>query len=131
MEVNQVETKQFYNTLKDWCSGNNFPEVSPSILPSTTFVCYNNDKKPAYSVCFYNTDSGLCWIGFPLKNPDKSVEKEGCLEFLFKGVESYAKESGYQVMFTTSNTPPVVSRLINLGYGVADENVNQYTKILV
>ena len=129
MKVERKYTKDIYRMLEDWWLGNKFQVVSPSILPETTFVCYNDEDEPIYSMCFYNTDSNLCWVGWQLKNPN-DVNREGGLEFLFKGVEKYAKAMGYHIIFTTSNTPPVENVLVSSDFKVGDTNVNHYLKIL-
>lgn len=130
MKVEQKLTKEIYEMMKDWWLGNNFQVVSPSLLPQTTFVCYNDSDVPIYTMCFYHTDSNLCWVGWQLKNPDESVDKAGGLEYLFEAMEKYAKLQEYQVMFTTSNTPPVEKTMLNRNFGVGDKNVHHYIKIL-
>ena len=133
-EVVKVRTKDFYPTMLKWCEGHSFPEISPSVLPEYTLVICDNKgdhKTLLYSVCFYNTDSNLAWLGWELSNPDASKEdKEGALNELLKGAEKYAKSLGYQVVFTTSNTKPVVNSLKELNYKEGDTNVNHYLKIL-
>lgn len=129
MEVKLIKTKDFYSTMCEWCEGHNFPVISPSILPEGTFVCYNDLGQKTYSVCFYHTNSGLAWIGWELSNPELSKEeKEGCFNFLLQVVETYAKECDYQIVFTTSNTPPVESLLLSRGFKVGDEDVKHYLK---
>lgn len=130
MRVEQKLTKEIYNMMKDWWLGNNFQVVSPSILPQTTFVCYNDDDVPIYTMCFYHTDSNLAWVGWQLKNPDPEVNRAGGLEYLFKVMEDYAIHCEYQVMFTTSNTPPVEKILKEREFNIGDEKVNHYTKSL-
>lgn len=130
MEVKLVSTKEFYPTMEKWWDGHNMPHVSPSILPNNTFIVYNNSK-PIYSMCFYNTDSNLAWVGWQLSNPEVNKEdKKGCFSFLFTEVEKYARMVGYQVIFTTSNTPSVVKILNEREFIVGDNSVKHYTKIL-
>jgi len=131
MEVKRIRTEDFYDTMKQWWDGNNEAHVSPSMLPEFTFVCFNDKGTPTYSMCFYNTDSNLCWLGWQLVNPTVSKEdKKGCFSFLFEEVEKYSRRVGYQVMFTTSKTPAVVGTLNKRKFVVGDENVNHYIKIL-
>ena len=130
MRVEQKLTKEIYEMMKDWWLGNNFQVVSPSLLPQTTFVCYNDDEVPIYTMCFYHTDSNLAWIGWQLKNPDKSVDRTGGLDYLFEAMEDFAKVNGYQVMFTTSNTPPVEEIMKNRQFNVGDRDVHHYLKLL-
>lgn len=131
MEVKLIKTETFYEVMKSWWDGHGFSYVSPSMLPENTFVCFNNAKIPVYSMCFYNTDSNLCWIGWQLSNPHVSKEeKKGCFSFLFDEVEKYAKEVGYHCLFTTSNTPAVEEVLQNKVFKQGDINVNHYIKII-
>lgn len=131
MTVKLIKTKDFYPTMMEWWDGQEKAHVSPSMLPENTFVCFNDEDVPTYSMCFYNTDSHLCWLGWQIANPRLTREqKRGCFPFLFKAMEDYAKASGYHLMFTTSNTPAVEGTLSNLGYEMGDKNVNHYIKII-
>ena len=115
----------------EWCDGHNFPKISPSMLPEYTFVCYNNNGDETYSICFYNTDSGIAWIGWELSNPElNKEEKKGCFDFLLEIIEKHSKENGYHIVFTTSDTPPVEDLLKRRGFDVGDTNVNHYLKTL-
>jgi hypothetical protein len=131
MNVIRLETKKFYSTMKEWWGGHEETMVSPSMLPEYTFVCFNDSGKPVYSVCFYNTDSNLCWIGWQLGNPTiKKEDKKGCFKYLHDKVEEFAKAYGYQVLFTTSKTQAVIGTLEKCEYIEGDTNVNHYIKLL-
>ena len=130
MRVEQNLTREIYGMMKDWWIGNKFQVVSPSMLPQTTFVCYNDDDEPIYTTCFYHTDSNLCWFGWELKNPDKSVDRAGGLKYLLESMEEHARQQGYQIMFTTSHTQPIEKILSEVGFVVGDTNVNHYLKVL-
>lgn len=121
-------TEDFYNTMVEWWKGHNFTPVPPSMLPEYTFVVYNEDV-PVYSMCFYNTDSNLAWLGWQIRNPKVTKdESKGKLQELFKDIEEYSKSLNYQVLFTTSNTPSVERTMINSGFKRGDLNVNHYIK---
>ena len=131
MRVEQVNTVDFYPIMKSWWEGHNFPIVSLGFLPYYTFVCYNEKDVPVYSMCFYNTDSHLCWIGWQISNPEVSKEEtKGCFKYLFEEAEKHAKKEEYTFMFTTSKNPSVEATLKNTGYEEGDTNVNHYIKIL-
>jgi len=131
IRVEKKLTKDFYPTMVNWWKGNNFNVVSPSMLPEFTFVVYNDSDVPTYSMCFYNTDSNLAWIGWQLKNPkvDKK-DKVFNLIHLFKHIEEYAKDLGYEILFTTSNTKPIEDIMGNLNYSIGDIDVKHYLKQL-
>lgn len=129
MKVKLIKTKDFYPTMKDWWTGQGEAHVSPSMLPENTLVVFNDKAQPTHSVCFYNTDSNLAWIGWQLANPIiQKEDKVGCFSFLFEEVERYAKFLGYHILFTTSDTPAVVGTLSKRGFMTGDENVNHYIK---
>ena len=132
MKVKLIKTEEFYPTMVEWWKGHNFPVVSPSILPNTSLVCYNDEDEETYSLCIYNTDSNLCWVGWEISNPNLSKEsKEGCLSFLFKKAEEYAKYLGYQVIFTTSVNDSIEKVLLENNYFTkGDRNTNHYLKEL-
>lgn len=131
IKIEIKKTEDFYPTMVKWWKGNNFKVVNPALLPNNTFVAYNSEDIPVYSMCFYNTDSNLAWIGWQLKNPETTSEQRSdILTKLFEHVQSYAKGLGYQILFTTSNTKPVENIMNRLGYKIGDDNVKHYLKIL-
>lgn len=131
MKVNIIKTEDFYPTMKRWWDGQKEPHVSPSMLPEYTLVVSNSKGEQTHSMCFYNTDSNLCWLGWQLANPDvKKEDKEGCFTYLFEEAEKYARYNGYHIMFTTSKTPAVVGTLEKRKFITGDTNVNHYIKIL-
>lgn len=128
--VKKIKTKDFYPTMVQWWKGNNFNVVSPSLLPEYTFVVYNGETA-TYSMCFYNTDSNLAWLGWQLKNPKTTKEqRKGNLKELFTFIQKYAKSLNYQIIFTTSNTKPVEDVMLDLDYLIGDTNVKHYLKII-
>lgn len=130
MKFNKVSTKDFYPILEYWWERHHFTAVSRGILPPEVFVV-SKGETPIYSMFLYETNSGLCWIAWPLSNPDVSkTEKEGGLDFLIKKVSEYAKEKGFIVSFTTSPVRPVQESLKREGYQEGDVKVNHYLKIL-
>lgn len=130
MTVKRINTQELYPILQSWWDGHNFPHVSPSILPEYNFVCYNEDK-PVYSISFYNTDSNLVWLGFPVSNPYvENTDRRGCFKHLIEGVEEYAKELNYQVLFTTSDHPYMDRILKDNKFNLSDNRVNHYMKII-
>jgi hypothetical protein len=130
--ITRVKTSDFYPRMKDRCKAYSFPEVSPSMLPEYTLIISDRGTDvELYSVCFYNTDSNLAWLGWELGNHEAPKElKKGALSQLIKGAEAYAKELGYDILFTTSKTKPVIQALRGLGFVEGDTDVNHYLKLL-
>lgn len=130
--ITRVKTSEFYPRMVDRCKAYSFPEVSPSMLPEYSLIISDKDTDvELYSVCFYNTDSNLAWVGWELGNHEAPRDlKKGALEELINGAEVYAKRLGYDILFTTSNTKPVVKALESVGFNEGDTNVNHYLKLL-
>jgi hypothetical protein len=129
MKVKLTKTEDSYPMMKSWWEGHGFPSVAPSTLPESTFVCYNDKDEPVYSMCFYNTDSDLCWLAWQISNPEISkADTKGCFDYLFKAVEAYAKHLEYTVILTTSATSSVVKTLTDNGYAKGDTEVSHYIK---
>ncbi len=131
MKVILKLTKDIYNELIiPWSNGNNFIAPVQAMLPKYCLLNVNGDIY-THIVAFYNTDSGLAWIGWELSNPKIHKDmKEGGLENLINGAIEYAKKSGYKLLFTTSNTPPVEHALKSIGFSIGDKNVKHYLKKL-
>lgn len=139
MNVRIEKTVNFYETILLWWSKHSilvkgdkipFPPVHLSLLPENVFIV-SNEGQDLYSIFFYNTDSALAYLAYPTSNKSVPKEKrEGALEFLMKGVESYAIEQGYYLTYTTSPVIQVQIALLNSGYVEGDMQVNQYFKEL-
>ncbi len=119
-----------YEKVCSWWMYHNFPTLPIDFLPFEAFTI-SNDEIELYTVFLYVTDSSLCWLTFPVSNPEATFEeKQGAMEQLFKEVGEYAKKEGYKFMFTTSPLLRVQEALIASGFSLGDENVNHYMKLL-
>ncbi len=131
MEVRKELTKDFYDTAKEWWSKHSFPLIHISFLPVNVFVVSNNNQD-LYCMFFYETDSALAYLAYPISNLEVSKEKrKGGFEFLLKEIEKYALKEGYYLTYTTSPIKSVQDILLNIGYIEGDLLVNQYFKQLV
>lgn len=123
------DNEEFYPIFRGWCEKREFPCI-PIRQIDTTFVCYK-EEKPLYSIFFWRTNSTFCVVGFPFSDKDIPYkEKKGGLEFLIKEVSRVAKKSGYEIIWTTSDTPRVIESMLENGFNVADTKVDQYYKRL-
>lgn len=125
-----IEPKElFYPTYENWCAIREFPCI-PLRQIDTVFVCFKSSIA-VYSCFFWNTNSTFGVVGFPLSNPHVPYEdKKGGLEYLFEEISKQAKEGGYEIIWTTSDTPRVIESLVESGFKVADTQVDQYYKRL-
>lgn len=75
--------------------------------------------------------SKIAWMGWPISNPESSKEtRDEALDLIFDTIHKDAQTMGYRIMLTTSNTPPVQTRLEKHGYSLGDKDVNHYWKAL-
>lgn len=131
MKVKPVNLKDFYKTLVKWWEGHNFPVVDSGFLSDKIFVCYNEKGDETYAISVYCANSGLCWLGFPVSNPNLTKEeKKGCFDGLLDGVIFFLKKVGYKYIFTTSSTKAVERKLLKFGFNEGDIKVNHYIKKL-
>ena len=130
MEVRKIKTKDFYETAKLWWKSHGFPIVHISLLPVYVFVVSDNNDD-LYCCFFYNTDSALAYLAYPISNIKIDKEKRnGALEYLFNEIEKHARKDGYYLMYTTSYIPAVMKALEKTGYKEGDVLVNQFFKEL-
>lgn len=128
-KVRVINKEEFYPIYVKWSEHYNF---SPRYLDEidTVIACYKDDVL-TYTCFFWHTNSTFCVIGFPFANPEANKgQKRGCLRRLLDGVAALALEAGFRVMWTTSDTPPVESALLESGFIAGDARVNQYVKVL-
>jgi hypothetical protein len=129
-EVKVVSRSEFYPTFTNWCISQDFPIVDELLLPQKCLVC-SKDGVECYALWPYLTDGGVVWLAYPIS--DRNVSKEfklGGLGFLFSFAEQYARELGYLMILTTSGTKSVIGQLLENGFNIMDEKVNQYIKHL-
>lgn len=130
MQINNYHKSEVYERISTWWGKHNFPILDISFLPEQCFIT-SNETKELHACFLYETDSDLCWVAFPVSNPEATrEEKEGSLEMLFKGMEEYAKHHKFKYIFTTSPHPVIQNNLIKVGYSLGDENVNHYLKAI-
>ena len=139
MEVRIEKTSEFYHTMKDWWGMHivehdgikiPFPAIPLLALPKNTFVV-SDDGVDLYSCCFYETDSALGYVAYPISNLYVEKEKRiGGLEYLLNKIEAHAKKTGYLMLYTTSPIKPVQEALLKVGYGYGDKIVTQYFKAI-
>lgn len=129
MEVKVIDKDEFYSTYVQWSNHYGFAARYIDEI-DTVVACYKEDML-LYTCFFWRTNSAFCIIGFPFANPYISKEdKEGGMVALFEGIAKLAKQAGFRMIFTTSDTPPVEEALQQAGFLLGDMKVNQYFGIL-
>jgi hypothetical protein len=124
-EVTIEPKEDFYPTYENWCAMRGFPCI-PIRQIDTVFVCFK-ESIAVYSCFFWGTNSTFGVIGFPFSNPHVPYEeKEGGMKALFDEMLKTCKKAGYEIIWTTSDTPRVIESLVESGFKVADTKVDQY-----
>ena len=84
MKVRTEKTEDFYKTVIDWWNGHSilhngkkvsYPLIPIAILPQKVFVL-NEKGNDTYCVFFYETDSSLCYLAYPTRNPKYKKNKK-------------------------------------------------------
>jgi hypothetical protein len=128
MKVRIEKTEDYYKTAKRFWDLHNFPNVHISFLPQKVFVV-SNEVEDLYCMFFYETDSSLAYLAYPISNLEVPKEKrEGAFQFLLDEIEKYALKESYYLLYTTSPVKPVQDALLGVGYSEGDVNVTQYLK---
>lgn len=131
MTVQVGNTKDYYDLVTQWWVGHKFPIVPVDMLPEHLFVTYNSSGELTHFMFIYHTNSNLCWLAFPVSNPNLSKEdRKGCLEGMMKASVEYCKQMGFRYIFTTSPVESIQSKLTSVGFELGDEGVNHYIKML-
>lgn len=129
MELKIFRSTEIYQLLKTWWEGHSFPVLPLEFLSSELFAIETVKGDLAYVINVYKTNSGFCWIGFPLSNPFIPKEdKDGLFQELLKQVEEVAKEWGYAFIFTTSSVKYIDEEMEKAGFALGDQNVKHYIK---
>lgn len=124
-----VKTRdEMYETLVEWWLDWGFPSLPYQSLPNT--ICTVSDEEGLlYAIPLYLTDSDICWIGFPTGNKKASKErKEMALEELMYFTQGFAKNRGYGLILTTSDTPKLMKLFKQFDFVESDQGTNFYTK---
>lgn len=130
MKTTRYRTMDIYIKVCEWWKAHGWPMLAPDFLPFEGYII-SKDEVELYAVFLYVTDSSVCWLTFPVSNPEATHEqKQGGLEQLFLDVAEDAKKEGFRYMFTTSPLPRIQEALINTGFNLGDQNVNHYMKLL-
>ncbi|WP_303811775.1 hypothetical protein [Apibacter mensalis] len=120
--------KEEIKVIQHWIEGNRFPKEAINWLSTKMLVVYKGEL-PIYRIFIYDTNSAICWIGWELANPEATKEqKKGGLDFLIKEVCNYAKYNGYSTVFTTSQNPAIIAKLLENQFQKGDSKVNHYIK---
>ena len=127
MLLKLFDRKKDRKHLVEWCRKRDWPEIGDDLLSDYGFLAYTENKHLAACWMYPVKGSNVCWMAFPIANPDTTKEeRKEALDLVFETIHDTAKEMGYKYVFTTSNTPPIEDRLKNYGYRTGDENVTQY-----
>tara|TARA_R110002049_G_scaffold108120_1_gene256142 strand:+ start:4328 stop:4726 length:399 start_codon:yes stop_codon:yes gene_type:complete len=121
-----------YDTLCKWWKENRFPIIPKQILPDNglggIMIQVNGIDRCA---CFlYLTNSKICWleylvIDFQFKDKEK---RETLKEMAINQMCIFAKELGYEAVFTSVKKPQLIKTFEKLGFS-KDNSVEMAIKI--
>lgn len=121
MEVRPYKVED-YEELFKWWSKHNWTPLSPDLLPETGYIV------EGYACCFlYKTDSKICWMGWPISNPETDKElRSQALDLIIKELKQKAVDLDYKIIITTTNLEYLGDRYEKHNFVEGDKNITQY-----
>jgi len=121
-----------YDTLCKWWKENKFPIVPRQILPDNGLggIMVQVDNIDVCACFLYLTNSKICWLEYIVMDfqyKDKK-NREKVKELAINQLRIFAKELGFEAMFTSVKNPNLVKTFETLGFS-KDETVEMALKL--
>ena len=133
MEIRVLHEEDYDETLIKWWSDNGFPAPAKDSLPDNGkggFMVYKRDV----NICtgfLYQTNSKTAWCEFIVANKEYREKDRGeAIELLIDTISIFAKELGYNAIYTSLTHPVLISRYEKCGYVSASKNCTEMIKRL-
>ena len=102
---------------------NDLPALPMDFFPENGFLAIENDK-PIGAVLLFKTDSCLMHMQFPVTDPEaSSYSRHKALSQLINASQLRAKELGFKMVFTYSDSPGLIDRYQKHGFTKYDVGV--------
>lgn len=112
-----------YAMICRWWQAHYWPILSRESLPKTGFVSLV-DRKPIIAGFLYSMDADIGWLAWIVSDPESSNdERTAGMKALMDAIKKAAKEKGMKSIFTPSNYPSLIQRLVDNGFYRMDEGV--------
>jgi len=126
----RIYNRTDYPKLVSWWINRDWPVPEIDFLPEKGIII-TGDK----DICagfLYRSDSKLCWIGWPISDPNSDkLERREAVKVMWKKLEELARSLDYKWIWSFSGVPSVQSDFLKNGFNIGDPNVNTYIKRLV
>jgi N-acetylglutamate synthase-like GNAT family acetyltransferase len=130
LEVRFFNAKEDYPIVSKWWIDWKQSPMPLITLPRTGMIV-SNEKQDICCAWLYITDSCICIISWVISDrySNKSL-REGCIEFLLKKLEEFAKKLGFKAIFSSSRHPFLINKMKKVGYIEAEDNMINFFKKL-
>lgn len=115
----------------DWSTLNSWWEKWPDWVPLPKSMLPENGKggymveknnKPIIAGFLYTTNSKVAWVEWIVSDPDyREKDRKQAMELLIQGIESVAKNSGFELILSIGRSKGLIETHEKLGYTV-DKN---------
>ena len=117
------------NHVKRWWAERERVPFSDSLASDYGYMAYSENNPVAAMFLYPTKGSSVCMIGWPITDPNTTKEERNlALNELFDKIHKEARLMGYKLVWSFSGVEPVQNRMIELGYVIGDQNINQYFK---
>jgi hypothetical protein len=119
MHVVPFNAEKHYEAVETWWKRHDWPVIPIKTLPPTGFII-----EEVCATWLYELDSNIAMLEWTVANKEINfLKRSQALNTLIDHVLKYAKNQGYEHVFTTANHPGFIGRLKERGFMVTDTSV--------
>lgn len=117
------EAEKHYEAVCSWWKAESWPQVPLNHLPKYGVVI-SVDDIPACAAWLYQTDSQISWLEWVVANPEVRREKRAAaLDELVLTLKNMANRMGFETIFMTARSAPLISRMEKHGFISTDKSM--------
>jgi hypothetical protein len=119
MKVTPFFAEKHYEDVTTWWKRYDWPVIPLKTLPPAGFIV-----EGVCATWLYELDSNIAMLEWTVANKEVNfLYRSQALNCLIDHVLKYAKDKGYEHVFTTANHPGLIERLQGRGFMVTDKGV--------
>ena len=127
LDIVPFKPKIHHEIVSKWWLAHKWTPLPMSHLPENGFIsCV--DGELAAAGWLYKTDSAFCLFEWIVANPDVRRERRAAaLDHLFEHAKTSAKSLGFQTIFMTAHSGPLIKRLVTNGFSANETDMTNLT----
>lgn len=121
--VTKYSRERDQGAIKELLAAHDLPMFPFDFLPENGFLAIEADR-PIAAVLLFKTDSNFMQMNFPMTDPKASSHSRHlALSKLIDASQLLAKELGFKMLFTYSDSPGLIDRYQKHGFSKYDTGV--------